>query len=122
MKKLLSLFVGLLLTVSVFAQGKVVFADIDDVAQAKSLGVYHFEFDNTFTNDQISKVKDYYTAYFKVSTLETENGIFVTLKLVDDSEMAKRVVQRFFVSLNVQKIDVMGTDVEVAEFVRKFVM
>ena len=122
MKKLLGLLVGLFLTVSVFGQGKVVFADTDNVAEAKTMGIYHFEFDNTFTDEQISKVKAYYTDYFTVNTLKTDAGIYVTLKLADDSEMSKRVVQRFFVSLNVQKIDVMGTEVLVSEFIKKFVL
>jgi len=123
MKKIFSIVVFSLLTLSAFSQdNKVIFADTDKANEAKSLGVYHFEFDNSFTVEQIEKVRAYYVEYFKVTTMTTEKGIYVTLKLIDDSETAKRVMQRFFSSLYVQKIDVMGTDVEVMVFIQKFVL
>ena len=88
----------------------------------KPLVFFIFELDQSFTVEKIDKVKAYYENYFTVSTMETNAGLYVTIKLVEDTDIAKRVMQRFFSSLEVRKIDVMGSEVEVLAFIEKFVM
>ena len=123
MKKISSIIVGLLLTVSVFAGGKVTFLDTKTANEAKQTGVFHFEFDDTYTVEQINKAKVYYEKYFTVSARKTDTGINVTIKVIDpDDEIARRIEQRFFVTLDVKMIDVMGTDVELMTFLKKFVL
>ena len=122
MRKIFSLLICLCLSMAVYAQGKVSFADTDKIETARSTGVYHFEFDKSFTIEDIEKAKSYYAQYFTVSTMDTEKSIYVTVRFVDDSEIARRVLQRFFSSLKVQEINVSGTDVKVMPFLEKFVL
>ena len=42
MKKIFSVLVCLLLSLSIYAQGKVTFADSNNASEAKTLGVFHF--------------------------------------------------------------------------------
>lgn len=122
MKKLLGLVFGLLLSVATFANNGVTYTSASADGKAKLEGVFTFAFDKDFTIEQINKTAKYYTSYFTVTALKTLNGIDVTIKLVEDNEMARRVVNRFFVSLEVKEINVNGTMFPVEEFVTKYVM
>jgi hypothetical protein len=122
MKKILGLVLGMFLTISTFANGGVTYNDASTAEKSKTEGVFNFSFDSNFTLEDINKTAKYYTNYFTVVPVKTENGINVTIKLVEDNEMARRVVNRFFVSLEVKDIDVNGTMIPVEKFVTKFVM
>jgi hypothetical protein len=122
MKKLLGLVLGMFLTVSTFANGGVTYNDVSTAEKSKTEGVFNFSFDSGFSIDDINKTAKYYTNYFTVTPVKTENGINVTIKLVEDNEMARRVVNRFFVSLEVKEINVNGTMIPVEKFVTKYVM
>ncbi len=122
MKKLLGLVLGMFLTVTTFANGGVTYSDASTAEKSKTEGVFNFSFDSEFTLEEINKTAKYYTSYFTVTPVKTENGINVTIKLVDDNEMARRVVNRFFVSLEVKEINVNGTKVPTEQFVTKYVM
>ena len=110
------------LTVTTFANGGVTYSDASTAEKSKTEGVFNFSFDSEFTLEEINKTAKYYTSYFTVTPVKTENGINVTIKLVDDNEMARRVVNRFFVSLEVKEINVNGTKVPTEQFVTKYVM
>jgi len=122
MKKLLGLVLGMFLTISTFANGGVTYTDASNAEKSKTDGVFNFSFDSDFSLEDINKTAKYYTNYFTVVPVKTENGINVTIKLVEDNEMARRVVNRFFVSLEVKEINVNGTNVPVEQFVTKYVM
>ncbi len=122
MKKLLGLVLGLFLTVAVFANGGVTYTSNSADGKAKLEGVFTFSFSSEFTIEQINKTAKYYTSYFTVTPVQSLNGIDVTIKLVEDNEMARRVVNRFFVSLEVKEINVNGTMYPVEDFVSKYVM
>jgi len=122
MKKLLGLVLGMFLTLTTFANGGVTYSDASTAEKSKTEGVFNFSFDSEFTLDEINKTAKYYTSYFTVTPVKTESGINVTIKLVEDNEMARRVVNRFFVSLEVKEINVNGTKIPTEQFVTKYVM
>ena len=73
-------------------------------------------------NSSFGKTANYYTNYFTVAPVKSEAGITVKISLVDDSEMARRVVTRFFVSLEIKTINVNGTEVQLDEFIKTYIM
>jgi len=122
MKKVLGLLVGLFLTVSTFANGIVTYSDAKTADISKTSGVFNFTFDANYSIADINKTANYYTNYFTVTPVKTEKEITVTISLVDDSEMARRVVTRFFVSLSIKTINVNGTKVMLDEFIKSYIM
>lgn len=122
MKKILGLLVGLFLTISTFANGIVTYSDAATADKSKTTGVFNFSFDSNYLVEDITKTANYYTNYFTVSPVKSENGISVKISLVDDNEMARRVITRFFVSLEVKTISVNGKDILIDEFIKTYVM
>lgn len=122
MKKVLGLLVGLFLTISTFANGIVTYSDAATAETSKSTGIFNFSFDSNYSIEDINKTANYYTNYFTVTPVKTESGITVKISLVDDNEMARRVITRFFVSLEIKTINVNGTEVKLDEFIKKYVM
>jgi hypothetical protein len=122
MKKVLGLLVGLFLTVSTFANGIVTYSDAATADNAKTSGVFNFSFDSNYSITDITKTANYYTNYFTVTSVQSENGITVKISLVEDSEMARRVVTRFFVSLEVKTIIVDSKEVKTDDFIHTYVM
>jgi len=122
MKKLLGLVFGMFLTITTFANGVVTYSDAATADKAKTEGVFNFAFDSNFTVENITKTAKYYESYFTVTPVKTETGINVLIKLIEDNDMARRVITRFFVSLEVKEIVVNGNIVTTDDFIAKFVM
>ncbi len=122
MKKVLGLMVGMFLTLATFANGVVTYSDANTAEKSKSEGVFHFSFDSEFTQDQIDKAAKYYTSYFTVTPTVTTEGFNVAIKLVEDNEMSRRVITRFFVTLDVNAVNVNGTPIKIDDFIAKYVM
>lgn len=122
MKKVLGLLVGLFLTISTFANGIVTYSDAATAAESKTSGVFNFSFDSNYTIEDITKTANYYTNYFTVTPTTSENGIDVKISLASDNEMARRVVTRFFVSLEIQSINVNGTEIKLDDFIETYIM
>jgi hypothetical protein len=122
MKKILGLLFGLFLTVSTFANGIVTYSDATTASNSKTIGVFNFSFDSSYSMEDITKTAKYYTNYFSVVPNQSDNSISVKISLVEDNEMARRVITRFFVSLDVKSINVNGTEVQIEEFIKTYVM
>lgn len=122
MKKVLGLLVGLFLTVSTFANGIVTYSDAATATNSKTTGVFNFSFDSSYLIKDITKTANYYTNYFTVEPVQSESGIAVKISLADDNEMARRVITRFFISLEVKSINVNGTEVLIEDFIKTYVM
>jgi hypothetical protein len=122
MKKILGVLFGLFLTTTIYANGVVVYSDVNNAEKAKTEGVFNFKFDTSFKLEDINKTAKYYTSYFTVKPVKVDDGFNVKISLVDDNEMARRVVTRFFVSLNVKEIMVNEKPIPIDDFVAKFVM
>ena len=121
MKKIYSLILGLLLSVSVFGQN-VTYTDLATANEAKQNGVFHFDFDNQFTLEALNKASAFYTDHFTVVYTKTKVGHSATITMVNGDPLARRVIERYFATLGVQKIDIDGTPLEVRPFLMKFVM
>lgn len=121
MKKILGLAAGFLLTIATYAQG-VTFTDANESYNKATTQSFHFSFNSSFTMDEINKSGAFYTGYFTVTPVASSTGHDVTITLVEDSEMARRVVQRFFITLSVETISVNGADIAVEEFVSQYIM
>ena len=74
MKKVLVLLVGLLLSVSTFANGVVTYTDAETADSAKISGVFNFSFDPNYSIADITKTANYYTNYFTVTPVKSESG------------------------------------------------
>lgn len=122
MKKILGLAAGMMLTIATFAQGSVTFLDANATYDKTKVTSFNFEFSPEFTVDQINKAAEFYTSYFTVTPAASPAGISVTVKLVEDNEMARRVITRFFVTLEVEKILVNGESMMVSDFAAKYLM
>lgn len=122
MKKLLGLLVGLFLTITTFAQGVVVYDNASTAEKSKKEGVFSFSFSSEYAKEDIVKVSEYYESYFKVTITPNDRGLTVVVKLVEDTEMARKVVTRFFVSLDVRAINVSGTSISIDDFITRYVM
>lgn len=122
MKKILGLAVGVLLSFATFAQSGVAFSDSHDGYNKATTQSFHFTFPSSISIDQINKSAAFYTAYFTVTPTTAANGTNVEIKLVEDNEMSRRVMTRFFVSLEVQDISVNGNSIVLADFMTTYVM
>jgi len=121
-KKMLGLTLGLFLTMATYANGIVTYKDATTAKEAKTEGVFNFTFDSEFKIEDINSTAKYYTNYFTVSPVKTEGGMTVTIKLIEDNEMARRVVKRFFVSLEVKEVIVNGESIDIDKFITTYVM
>lgn len=122
MKKLIGLVLGMFLTVATFANGVVTYSDAATAEKSKTSGTFNFAFDSSFSVEDITKTATYYENYFTVTPVAAEKGTTVLIKLVEDNEMSRRVITRFFVSLEVKEIVVNGTVVLIDDFIATYVM
>ena len=122
MKKILGLAAGLLLTAVTFAQSGVKFNDAGDNYDKTVTTSFHFDFNTDYTSEDITKASTYYEAYFTVETADNGNGNTVTITLVEDNDMSRRVITRFFISLQVEQISAAGTDLSTDEFMSTYIM
>ena len=122
MKKFLGLATGLLLSVFTLAQHGVTFDDATPEYNKASANSFNFTMADHFSLEDINKTASYYESYFTVSTSAVEGGNNVILTLNEDTDMARRVITRFFVSLEVKDINVNGQHVELNQFITDYIM
>lgn len=122
MKKILGLATGLLLTAATFAQSGVTFTDATDGYNKLTAKEFHFVFDNDVTLEKINTNSTYYTDYYTVTATQGASTIDVVITLKEDTEMARRVVSRFFVSLEIRQITVNGKEYEIQEFTSTYLL
>ena len=121
MKKLLGLFAGLLLTFSVSAQN-VEFTDAGEAYNKKETLSFNFNFDNTYSAESLKETGTYYTNYFATEVMENEDKSHnVKITLNEESEMGRRVIMRYFVTLEVGKIKAGATEYSTEDFMIQFI-
>lgn len=118
MKKILGLAAGLLLTAATFAQSGVTFNDANGSYNKTTTQTFHFTVDAQHSEADVTKAAEYYTSYFTVSYAAGA----VTIQLVEDTEMNRRIIQRFFVTLGVAEITVNGTAIALENFVDTYIL
>ncbi|MFK8046413.1 MAG: hypothetical protein AB8B72_13035 [Crocinitomicaceae bacterium] len=121
MKKIFSAILLVLISASVIGQS-VEYKDITTANEAKLNGVFHFDFDSYFTSDALKKASGFYTEQFKVDYIKTATGHTATITILTDDNLSRKVIERYFATLGVQKINVDGAEVDVRPFLFKFVM
>jgi len=123
MKKFLGLATGLLLTVFTMAHNGVTFDDASAEYDKASTNTFNFTMSDDYSIEDINKTAAYYVDYFSVSTSAVEGGgNNVIFTVNDDNDMARRVITRFFVSLEVKEIDVNGEHIELNQFISDYIM
>ena len=122
MKKILGLAAGILLSAMTFAQTTVTFNDAGANYDAASTTVFHFTFDASYAEADLNSQASYYADYFTTSIEASGTGHTVTFTLVEDTDMARRVISRYFISLDVPSVKADGKDYTVDEFFPAFIM
>lgn len=118
MKKILGLAAGLLLTAATFGQSVVKFNDASADYNKTTTHAFHFTIGSQYSEADVTNASTYYTAYFSVTYVAGA----VTIELVDDTEMNRRIIQRFFVTLGVSEVDVNGTNMPLDNFVDTYIL
>lgn len=121
MKKIVGLVAGLFLTVATFAQSGVKFNDAQTGYDKTTAQTFNFTLGSQYTVEQINKTAAFYPSYFTVTTSPATEGTAVAITLVEDNEMARRVVSRFFISLECDNVNVNGTDMPLMDFMAQYI-
>lgn len=122
MKKIFGLAVGMLLSVATIAQSGVTFNDAVDGYNKATAHTFHFSFSSNYTLEQVNNAATFYTSYFTVAATAAGDGLSVNITLVEDNEMSRRVVTRFFSYLEVENVTVNGTHIMRDDFVSQYIM
>lgn len=121
MKKIFGLAIGLLLTAFTFGQ-TVTFNDAGPNYNKASVTEFNFSLDATFTDQKITDASTYYTDYFTITPQATANGHDISIKLVEDTEMNRRIITRFFMTLGAPNITVGGNSLAIDDFMQTYIM
>ena len=123
MKKVLGLVAGLMMAAFTFGQSTIAFTDATDSYDKKATTSFNFMFSPAHTAEDISSNAAYYESYFTVTVTDAgDSGNTVKISLVEDNEMARRVIMRLLVNLEINSVGVNGTDVERNEFMTTYIM
>ncbi|MFK8037686.1 MAG: hypothetical protein AB8B74_05310 [Crocinitomicaceae bacterium] len=121
MKKVLTLILGLVLTSTVMAQ-KVTYNDMAQPNVAKLNGVFHLSFDKAFPKIKLDKAVTYYTDYFTVDYTATTTGHDAVITMINTDPLARRVIERYLVTLGVKTIDAGTNNLEIRPFLTEYVI
>lgn len=123
MKKILGLVAALMITAFTFAQSTITFKDATPGYNKMATSKFNFTFSAAHTPEDIMSNAGYYESYFTVAVTPAGDGISnVTITLVEDNEMARRVILRLLVNLDVKNVSVNGTDIDRNEFMTNYIM
>lgn len=121
MKKILGLAFGLMMGAFTFAQSPVTFTEDLSSYDKNATTVFHFNSDETITYADLSKNMSYYTDYFTVDIVAASVGHDLIITLVQDDEMSRKVIHRYFASLQVPAINVNGSDMDTPQFMETYI-
>lgn len=124
MKKFISLSLGSLLTFAGFSQSGVSFTDAGAAYQKAKTTAFHFSFVERHTAEDIASAASYYTDYFTVEIADGQAASehLVTIQLTNDTAMARRVITRFFMTLEVSEIHVEDKPVALGAFIDQYIL
>lgn len=123
MKKILGLVAGLMMTALTFGQSTIAFTDASADYNKTATTSFNFVFSPIHTAEEIKSNAAYYESYFTVDVSSAGTaGNNVNITLVEDNEMARRVIMRLFVNLEINAINVNGEEVERNEFMTQYIM
>jgi len=85
-------------------------ANTNELRSAKSSGEFLFTMPSGVSKKEIDESAEYYTMYFMVEYIEKSHQVKIRMKTND--EKSRRVILRFFVSLNIRQIELEGETME----------
>lgn len=122
MKKILGLAVGLMMTALTFGQATATFLDATAGYNKSTATSFNFVFSPAHAESDIKNNATYYESYFKVAVSSAGSaGNNVKITLVEDNEMARRVILRLLVSLDINAVNVNGESYERNDFISKYI-
>ncbi len=121
MKRGFVLFIGLFLTLISSAQN-VSYQDSEKANTAKLEGVFNFNFDGTFSKEKLDKATTYYAQYFEVEYQKIENGYSAKITMLDENPISRKIIERYFTTLNVKLIEAGEENLEIRPFIKKYLM
>lgn len=121
MKKIFGLAFGLLLTAFTYGQ-TVTFNDAGPNYNKLTTTEFNFSLDATYTDQGIVDASAYYTDYFTITPQTTATGHDINIKLVEDTEINRRIITRFFMTLGTQEITVGGNALTTENFMQTYIM
>ncbi|MBL7897716.1 MAG: hypothetical protein JNJ99_04200 [Crocinitomicaceae bacterium] len=122
MKKILGLAVLVMFSMITMAHSGVAFTNSTEGYNKASTQTFNFAFSTPHTIENIKAAAAYYTSYFTTTVAQEGDKIAVKITLVEDTEMSRRVISRFFTTLEVKSIEVNGLDVVLNEFMDTYVL
>ena len=122
MKKLIGFVVTLVIGFTTFGQSEVLFTDAGASYDKSAVTAFHFHLGSDFTAEQIQEAATYYTDYYTVEKVAADGGLNITITLNEDTEMARRVISRFFITLQVSEITAASETLSVHDFVDTYIM
>jgi hypothetical protein len=123
MKKMLSLVAVLMIAVVSFGQNGVSFTDATSSYNKTATISYNIVFGAAYKAEDIKSNATYYESYFTVTvTPASAGGNTVNIKLVEDNEMARRVILRLLVNMDIKTVNVNGTEIDRNDFMTKYIM
>lgn len=123
MKKILGLVAGLMMTAFTFGQSTVAFTDATDGYDKVATTSFNFMFSPIHTAEDIKSNAAYYESYFTVTVTPAGSaGNKVNIALVEDNEMARRVIMRLLVNMDIDAINVNGKELERNDFMTTYIM
>ena len=123
MKKILSLVAVLMIAVVSFGQSGVSFTDATSSYNKTATSSFNFVFGTAYKAEDIKSNATYYESYFTVTvTPASAGGNTVNIKLVEDNEMARRVILRLLVNMDIKTVNVNGTEIDRNDFMTKYIM
>jgi hypothetical protein len=122
MKKLISTLAFLMIVAVSFAQQLTVNGGAEALKKSKaSTGVFEF----TSTGIELSAIEQHaktYASWFTVTASEGKAGIAISIKMHKNESQTRRVMHRYFVTINVGSVVVDGNEMKVDEFIEKFII
>jgi hypothetical protein len=114
MKKLITIFALLFLTVGVFAQTAKVEGTPETLKDNLSHDVLEFIMTSNVTNEEVDNSAQYYTEYFTVDYNSESHK--ATINFIENSIKSRRVVTRFLLSTGVRSVDFNDKNYTIMEF------
>lgn len=118
MKKIFTILTVLIFAIGSYAQTAKVDGDLASFKKSLADKVVAFTMPEKTTTEEVKKSAQYYTDYFTVDYKEESQ--LVTIRLVDQDEMARRVITRFLLSTGVRTVEFEGKDYTIMEFYNDF--
>ena len=118
MRFLIALFV--LVSSYSFSQDRIYEAKVAnsaDFTANKSNGEFYFTFPAATTKETVEKNAAFYTKFFSVQY--DEQSRLVTIKMVQNDEQSRHIINRFLIANKISQINMDGTLYKIDEFYQK---